>query len=264
MILEGEWIEGLDIARMRENLSLFPRLGQPDDDGFIDLAKEEHHQIIGGYAVRAGSELVVFDNLSTLTESMEDENSSTQFRKINAFISKLKRRGVSCLVVHHANKEGFAYRGSSAQGVIYDSIIQLGKADDGGDAERDAEEVTKFRISFEKSRAKRCAETSTKVVAMTDFGYALADGVEHDANLAKVIERVKSLATNARLGEHKRLSKRQAQDAFGLNPDTIWKKVVIGLDRGLIKADEVEAVFSCPPADVRDAMLRQADDQAEF
>ena len=68
MILEGEWIEGLDLGAMRENLVLFPRLGQPDDDGFIDLAKEEHHKIIGNHAVKEGVKLVVFDNLSTLTE----------------------------------------------------------------------------------------------------------------------------------------------------------------------------------------------------
>ncbi|GLI94981.1 AAA family ATPase [Methylocystis echinoides] len=265
MILAGEWIEGLDLELMRENLSLFPRLGQHDDDGFIDLADEKHHKIVGNHAVKAGSKLVVFDNLSTLTDSMEDENNSVQFRKINAFISKLKRRDISCLVVHHANKEGFAYRGSSAIAVIYDSIIQLGRVEDSfgkpdaDKGERGAEpdgEVTKFRISFEKSRAKKTPETASRVVTMGDFGYAIADGVEHDANLAKVVEVVKA-------GEHRGLSKRNAQSAFGLNPETIWKKVVIGLDRGLVRADEVEAMFSCPPADVKAAILRQMSEALE-
>lgn|GEM_PF-4245398 len=244
-ILDGGWIDGLDVEALRRNFSLFARLGQPDDDGFIDLANPEHHKIIGGHAAKAGVELVIFDNLSTLTESMEDENNSVQFRAINGFISKLKRRGISVIVVHHANKEGFAYRGSSAIAVIYDSIMQLGKLS----ADEDDGEATRFRLSFEKSRAKRTPETASRVVSMESFGYAIADGVERDENLASVVRIVKA-------GEHERLSKRNAEAAFGLNALTIWKKVVIGLDRGLVTADEVRATFNAPPVDVKAALHR--------
>lgn len=220
-------------------------MGQPDDDGFIDLANPEHHKIIGRHAAQAGVELVIFDNLSTLTESMEDENNSVQFRAINGFISKLKRRGISVVVVHHANKEGFAYRGSSAIAVIYDSIMQLGKLS----ADEDDGEATRFRLSFEKSRSKRTPETVSRVVSMESFGYAIADGVERDENLASVVRIVKA-------GEHERLSKRNAEAVFGLNALTIWKKVVIGLDRGLVTADEVRAIFNAPPTDVKAALAR--------
>ena len=146
--------------------------------------------------------------------------------------------------------------------MIYDSIVQLGKVDGGNlppqpeglEDEGYSDEVTKFRISFEKSRIKRTPETATKVVTMSDFGYAVDDGVEQDANLARVVELVKA-------GRLLGLSQRQAEKATELHYKTIWKKVVIGLDRGLIRADEVKATFSFVPAEVQAAMAVEGPDE---
>lgn len=249
-ILDGGWIEGLDVELMRANLDFLARLDQSATDGFfIDLTNEDHHKIIGNHSVKAETGLVIFDNLSTLTEGMQDENSSIQFRQVNSFISKMKQRGIAVLLIHHANKEGFAYRGSSSIAVIYDSIIQLSKLEKTSDE-------PEFRISFEKVRSKRSVSTSSRVIRMTDFGYVVQGGIEGDTNLQKVVSLIKA-------GELSGLSQRKAEAEFGMHKDTIWKKVEAGLDLGLITGSDVVRTFSQPPVAVLDAIERAAKAELE-
>jgi hypothetical protein len=249
-IINGGWIEGLDQDAANENFRLIARLSQNDDQGFIDLTKPESQQLIGSYAVREGVKLVILDNFSTLTETMREENDATSFRQLNAFISKLKRKGISVLLIHHANKEGFAARGSSALNVTFDSIIGMHRV------QTQPDDGVCFRLAFEKMRATPSRATATREVTMTSFGYSTGDQLEADANLKTVVSFVQSytgkpLSLNSAAKEH-----------IGLNRETIQKKLAIALTNGMLSAEQVTKVFSHLPAVVLNAVEETA--QPEF
>jgi hypothetical protein len=241
LIINGEWIEGLNKELALENLIILSSLDQQVGTFAIDLTSKDSHDVIRKFATRYDIGLIVVDNMSTLTSGMTDENASVQFTRVNEFISLVKLDGRSILVIHHANKEGLSYRGSSKQGVIFDSIIQLGLlensyADDG---------ATQFRLSFEKSRAKRGAGTASRVITMTSWGYSeLADG---DITLRKVLEVIKN-------DKPRGLTQRQIGEALSLHHNTVAKKVIQGFELGLLTKDEALGLYSVPPSDVSAAV----------
>lgn len=237
LIINGEWIEGLNKELALDNLIILSALDQMVGTFAIDLTSKDSHDVIRKFITKHDIGLVIVDNMSTLTSGMTDENASSQFTKVNEFISLVKRDGRSIVVIHHANKEGFSYRGSSKQGVIFDSIIQMGAlensyADDG---------ATHFRLSFEKNRAKRGVGQSSRIVTMTSFGYAILD--DGDMNLRKVLEVIKK-------GEAKGLTQRQINETFQLHHATVAKKIVYGYERGLFTGDEALGVFAVPPPEL--------------
>jgi hypothetical protein len=54
---------------------------------------------------------------------MDDENSATDFKTVMAFLMKLKAAGKTAILVHHSNKQGDNYRGSSAMAATFEVII---------------------------------------------------------------------------------------------------------------------------------------------
>lgn len=87
-------------------------------DEFIDYIKDENF------------EFVVIDNLRVLY-SIDDENSAACFSSFNTFISKIRALNCSVLVIHHANKSGENYAGSTNIVTVYDISMSLsGEATD--------------------------------------------------------------------------------------------------------------------------------------
>ena len=91
------------------------------------------------------------DNLSTLT-SFNDENSASDFNDIVKFLLRLKQEGIACLLVHHSNKGGESYRGSSKIATTFEAIIQLKEVDL---KSTDIDGTTRFCLSWTKYRGKR-------------------------------------------------------------------------------------------------------------
>jgi putative DNA primase/helicase len=52
-----------------------------------------------------GVELLILDNLSSLTAGLR-ENDSDAWSPIQEWLLRLRRRGISVLIVHHAGKRG--------------------------------------------------------------------------------------------------------------------------------------------------------------
>ncbi len=92
--------------------------------GLPDLAYKEaqldleHSMSEGGMP-----HLLVLDNLSSLIHS-GNENEAESWHLIQQWMLRLKRRGTSVLLVHHANKSGGA-RGTSKREDILDAIVGL-------------------------------------------------------------------------------------------------------------------------------------------
>ncbi len=92
-----------------------------------------------------GVELLVLDNLSSLTSVIRD-NDAESWNPVQEWLLRLRRRGVSVLIVHHAGKGG-EQRGTSRREDVLDTSISLRRPSD-----YVATEGARFEVHFEKAR----------------------------------------------------------------------------------------------------------------
>lgn len=72
--------------------------------------------------------LVVLDNLSTLVTT-DEENAAEAWDPFLSLLQELQAIGAAVLFVHHANKGGKDYRGSSKIPILLDAVVRLQRAD---------------------------------------------------------------------------------------------------------------------------------------
>lgn len=92
-----------------------------------------------------GVELLVLDNLSSLTSVIRD-NDAESWNPIQEWLLRLRRRGVSVLIVHHAGKGG-EQRGTSRREDVLDVSISLRRPSDYVPSQG-----ARFEVHFEKAR----------------------------------------------------------------------------------------------------------------
>ncbi len=68
--------------------------------------------------------LVVLDSLSTLA-ALEESNDAKSWGPVQRMLLALRRRGISAIVVHHANKGGTDQLGTSRRIHVMDTVISL-------------------------------------------------------------------------------------------------------------------------------------------
>jgi putative DNA primase/helicase len=90
-------------------------------------------------------DLLILDNLSALTGSVRD-NDADSWTAMQRWLLSLRRRGTSCLFVHHAGKGG-QQRGTSRREDILDTVISLRKP-----ANYSPKEGARFEVHLEKAR----------------------------------------------------------------------------------------------------------------
>lgn len=87
-------------------------------------------------ALPEGCEVVIFDNLSTLTTDPDgkDNNAWGSWDSMQRLLLQLRRRGITAIVIHHANKGGMDQAGTERRKHIMDTVISLRRHDnpDGG------------------------------------------------------------------------------------------------------------------------------------
>jgi putative DNA primase/helicase len=113
------------------------------DEGLPDLVSEEGQAAIE--AEIAASELLVLDNLSSLYRSGR-ENEADSWQPVQDFLLRLRRRGVTVLMIHHAGKGG-QQRGTSRREDVLDTIISLRRP-----ADYRPREGARFEVHVEKAR----------------------------------------------------------------------------------------------------------------
>jgi KaiC/GvpD/RAD55 family RecA-like ATPase len=111
--------------------------------GIPDLSKVEGQKLIEEHL--EGVKLLILDNLSSLFRS-GSENEAESWKVAQEWLLDLRRRGISVLLVHHANKNG-TQRGTSKKEDLLDTIISLKRPED-----YDPEEGARFEIHYEKAR----------------------------------------------------------------------------------------------------------------
>lgn len=124
-------------------LIILSRQHQDFRAAFPDLSQEQDAEDLIQFCLEQGVELLVLDNLTTLTQ-LEDENSASAFNTIiHGLLMRLKAVDIACVLVHHSNKGDGGYRGSSALATTFNAIIHLKK-----------ERLTRgaFTLHFQKAR----------------------------------------------------------------------------------------------------------------
>jgi hypothetical protein len=95
-------------------------------DGIGDLGSPEIQAKIEPYL--EGVELIILDNLSSLTDMLRD-NDVDAWSRLQQWLLRLRRRGISSLIVHHAGKTG-EQRGTSRREDVLDTSIRLRRPSD--------------------------------------------------------------------------------------------------------------------------------------
>lgn len=91
---------------------IFPDLEDPDSQARYILGIPDDVQV------------VVFDSLSTLA-SMSESNDYKSWTTIQRFLLALRRRGITAIVIHHANKGGQDQSGTARRIHVMDTVISL-------------------------------------------------------------------------------------------------------------------------------------------
>ena len=154
-----------------------------------------------------GVELLVLDNLSSLTAVIRD-NDAESWNPIQEWLLRLRRRGVSVLIVHHAGKGG-EQRGTSRREDVLDTSISLRRPTDYLPTEG-----ARFEVHYEKARGihgDRAKPFETRLEIRDDATLWTVREIE-DVNLA----RVKALLDDE-------LSLRDIADETGLSKSTVHR-----------------------------------------
>ncbi len=163
LVLLAGTVEGCDPKAAGQNLTLICRQHQAATVQFPDIASRAGQDAVLAAAVAAGAELVILDNLSTLAD-LADENDAGAVAPVLHFLLRLKQAGIACILVHHSNKGGEAFRGSSKLGTTFEVIIGLVKLDG-----RQTTEGTGFELRWEKLRNKPDPATRPMAATLEDI-----------------------------------------------------------------------------------------------
>jgi putative DNA primase/helicase len=112
-------------------------------EGGINLSSEDGQRSLD--PLLKDIDLVILDNLSTLCTTTS-ESASDAWVPIQNWLLKLRRRGVSVLLVHHAGTNG-RQRGTSRREDALDTVIALRRPED-----YSPDQGARFEIHFEKLR----------------------------------------------------------------------------------------------------------------
>lgn len=91
--------------------------------------------------------LVILDNLSVLFRGLREDRKDDLDETLTPFLLALRRRGVACMLVHHAGKGG-DQRGTSGREDLLDVVIRLERPGD-----HEAPEGARFVVRFTKARS---------------------------------------------------------------------------------------------------------------
>jgi putative DNA primase/helicase len=174
------------------------------DEGLLSLATKAGQESIA--PLLADVELLIIDNVSTLTDSGLAENDAESWSAMQGWLLTLRRRGVSVLLVHHAGKGG-QQRGTSRREDVLHTVIALRRPRD-----YRMEEGARFEVHLEKARG-----IYGKNVEPFEAQYRTIEGkalwTMHDladANMARVIAGIQEGMTLREIAKFAGVSKSAA------------------------------------------------------
>jgi hypothetical protein len=232
-------LPGVDREQAKANLRFLARQHQDPGTKFPLITEPTGTGIIQSWVQRAALDLVILDNFSTLGE-VEDENAASSFNAIQEFLLTLKTQGVATMLVHHANKTGEDYRGSSKLATTFETIIKLEPL------REDVEPGTaQFRVRWEKVRAGGPDKTVREVIAKLthqqpeQFGEPDRVVWDYETGLLTLIDDLK-----IRLQDGEFITQKEIADFYGKSKPMGKKYIEKGIRLGVWTEDEVSRWFA--------------------
>jgi putative DNA primase/helicase len=133
--------------------------------------------------------LLILDSVSTLCNGDLAENEAESWTVMQNWLLKLRRRGVSPLIVHHDGKSG-AQRGTSKREDVVSQSIHLKRPED-----YNASQGARFEVILEKARGVYGADAETfevQLVTGTDGRMTWEVKDLETGSFAKLLERLQS------------------------------------------------------------------------
>lgn len=220
---------GGDLEAVRRNLHFQARQHQRGDSIFTDLSDERSRETLLYQSRRGNIELLILDNLSTLA-TVDDENAAGEFNDTVKFLLRMKQEGIACVLVHHSNKTGESYRGSSKIATTFEVILRM---EDDALKATDRPDTTRFRLSWNKFRGRK--EDGTGVPLDFALEQAIFDNPQNGV-AAGQLQWISSLAEDTRVEQLLELvrtgeygSQKDLASALGVSVGTVnaWKTKAI-------------------------------------
>ncbi|MDH4982787.1 AAA family ATPase [Hyphomicrobium sp. D-2] len=228
--------EGGNPDLIRENVVLFARHDQPEEeDNFPDFSNPDDADAILAIVRQHRPQLVVLDNLSTLA-TVDDENAAAAWDNFLKLLLRIKSAGAAVLVVHHSNKNGEQYRGSSKIATTFEAIVRLRP-----NPREAASDGAAFLLDFTKTRMQ--SADSRKV-----FNVSFADARWHwdtlvDPAIAELVRRFLD-------GEFK--SQAEAASVLGISKGEVSKRLGKAYAAGLTTKAEIQAAMAAAKRNAED------------
>lgn len=130
------------------------------------------------------AKLLVLDNLSSLFRT-GSENEAESWKGAQEWFLSLRRRGISVLLIHHANKNG-SQRGTSKKEDLLDTVISLRRPED-----YSPEEGARFEVHYEKARnfyGEAAEPFEVQLKEENDRYFWVVKDIEDDEETKKIVE----------------------------------------------------------------------------
>ncbi len=226
----GEYMEGLreggssalvDLSR----IVVFPKAEQDHRATFVDLADPEWKHRVIQYCRKEEVKVLILDNLATLSESLEDENSAANWNPLNSLIVALKKEGVATIIVHHTNKTGQSYRGSTSIETTLETSIGLERVEGENDG-------AAFRVVFKKNRAHGKPESDGKILKLKEGRWVSEVDPADLATEVVIMARTLKYKNQTEIGLK-----------LGVDQATVSRAITTAVAKGLVEDGEVNTLL---------------------
>ena len=213
------------------NIEYFLKSDQAPNVKFIDIANPEDRDRIINAVLLSGAKLVIFDNLSTLSSSLRDENDASSWNPLNDLIISLKGIGVATLLVHHSNRSrSGGNRGSSNIAATLEVSLKLEPVE--GESEY---EGAQFKVHVDKGRRLGAKALEGKIFRLPPEGGEWQCGFNETGPEAQIVIELRTLTYR----NQKELAK-----ALGISQGEVSKKLKNAISVGMITEAEKKACFA--------------------
>jgi AAA domain len=230
-------VPGLNREMVGENLSFLARQHQEPLALFPSITEPVGMTFMQERVSKGPFDLVILDNFSTLGE-VEDENAASSFNAIQQFLLNLKVQGVATMLVHHANKTGEDFRGSSKLAATFETIIMLERL-----KEETEHGAAQFRVRWDKVRAggprRKVQDIVAKLITEEQFNEPNRLAWDFEAEGLERLDEIK-----AQLFDGAFINQKEIADFCGVSKPMAKKYLAKGLKVGIWTDDNVSRWFA--------------------
>ncbi|OOY27920.1 hypothetical protein BMI90_08430 [Thioclava sp. L04-15] len=210
------------------NLQIIARQAQEVGTEFYDITEEETQKDLLRRAKAKNVELIILDNFTTLSDALQDENASSEFKRVQDFFLQMKRAGIATILVHHANKNGRDMRGSTALATTFEVILGLQRPKVAAPGE------ACFQTVFTKFRGMGDRRLETRRWTLGAHGWEVSDSEPDEPRDDPVYAALKSLEF---------VNQTEIAERLGMNKATVSRRLSKLRAQGVLRDREVDDDF---------------------